>query len=77
MSQYFQMYLRKTFNKTASLIAYSCKANAILASAPDDLIEAAFEYGKNIGIAFQLIDDLLDFQASSELLGKPAGADLV
>ena len=39
-------------------------------------MEAAFQYGRNIGIAFQLVDDLLDFQSSSEMLGKPAAADL-
>ena len=73
----FQLYLSKTFNKTASLIAYSCKANAILSTASPDLVEAAYQYGRNVGIAFQLVDDLLDFEASSELLGKPAAADLV
>lgn len=64
------MYLNKTFNKTASLIAYTCKANAILAKASPELVEEAFKYGKNIGIAFQLVDDLLDFESSSQLLGK-------
>jgi geranylgeranyl pyrophosphate synthase len=37
------------------------------------MTEAAFQYGKHLGIAFQLKDDLLDFEASAELLGKPAG----
>lgn len=81
-SERFQLYLAKTFNKTASLMAYSCKANAILASdfkSPDEIKsngDAAYSYGRNIGIAFQLVDDLLDFVASSEQLGKPAAADL-
>jgi len=81
-SERFQLYLAKTFNKTASLMAYSAKANAILASdfkSPDEVKsngEAAYNYGRNIGIAFQLVDDLLDFEASSEQLGKPAAADL-
>lgn len=89
----FELYLTKTFNKTASLIAYSCKAVAILstahlmqgakagglgdaASAAMGEVDAAFQYGRNIGIAFQLVDDLLDFVSSSEQLGKPAAADL-
>ena len=38
--------------------------------------DAAYNYGRSIGIAFQLVDDLLDFEASSEQLGKPAAADL-
>eukprot|EP00095_Tigriopus_kingsejongensis_P004795 snap_masked-scaffold77_size404793-processed-gene-3.2 protein:Tk04795 transcript:snap_masked-scaffold77_size404793-processed-gene-3.2-mRNA-1 annotation:"decaprenyl-diphosphate synthase subunit 1" len=75
-SERFNLYLNKTFNKTASLIAYSCKANAILTHASPELIEGAFKYGKNIGIAFQLVDDLLDFESSSAALGKPAAADL-
>merc|ERR1712223_2246211 len=81
-SERFQLYLAKTFNKTASLMAYSAKANGILASefkSPDEVKlnrDAAYSYGRNIGIAFQLVDDLLDFVASSEQLGKPAAADL-
>lgn len=75
-SERFQLYLSKTFNKTASLIAYSCKANALLSQADSTLVEKAFQYGRNVGIAFQLIDDLLDFESSSALLGKPAAADL-
>ena len=42
----------------------------------DEVIQAAFLYGKNLGIAFQLIDDYLDFSASAASLGKPAVADL-
>lgn len=75
----FQLYLDKTFNKTASLMAYSCKAVAILANenkGDPDIEAMAYNYGQNIGIAFQLVDDWLDFVASAEQLGKPAGADL-
>lgn len=75
----FQLYLDKSFNKTASLMAYSCKAVAILAN-PDkrdpDIEAMAYTYGQNIGIAFQLVDDWLDFVSSADQLGKPAGADL-
>jgi len=72
----FQHYLTKSFNKTASLMAYSCKANAALAGASSKDVEGAFSYGRNIGIAFQLVDDLLDFVSSADQLGKPAAADL-
>ena len=41
-----------------------------------DNANAAYEYGRNVGIAFQLVDDILDFVSSSEMLGKPAAADL-
>lgn len=39
-------------------------------------MESAYQYGRNVGIAFQLVDDILDFESSSALLGKPAAADL-
>jgi geranylgeranyl pyrophosphate synthase len=66
----FRQYLSKTFHKTASLIAYSCKAAAVVAGAEGHMAEEAYEYGRSIGIAFQLVDDLLDFKSSSELLGR-------
>lgn len=47
-----------------------------MAGADDKLTEIAFQYGRNIGLAFQLVDDLLDFVASSESMGKPTAADL-
>jgi len=72
----FEHYLNKSFNKTASLIAYTCKANVVLSGGSKQDIENSFQYGRNIGIAFQLVDDLLDFVASADQLGKPAAADL-
>merc|ERR1711915_189855 len=75
-SERFEHYLSKSFNKTASLMAYSCRANAVIAGVDKPLVEAAFQYGRNIGIAFQLVDDLLDFISTDEALGKPAAADL-
>lgn len=72
----FAHYLEKTFKKTASLIANSCKAVSILGCPDPKVHEIAYQYGKNIGIAFQLIDDVLDFTACAEQLGKPTAADL-
>lgn len=72
----FDHYISKSFKKTASLIAYTCKAVTLLSGADENLQEAAFEYGRNLGIGFQLIDDLLDFESSQSELGKPAAADL-
>merc|ERR1719245_1264328 len=75
----FQLYLDKTFNKTASLMAYSCKSVAILASegtGDHSITDMAYRYGQNIGIAFQLVDDWLDFVSSADMLGKPSAADL-
>jgi len=47
-----------------------------MAGADAPLVETAFLYGKNLGLAFQFVDDLLDFVSSSETMGKPAAADL-
>lgn len=48
----------------------------MLAGAEESISEIAFQYGRNVGLAFQLVDDLLDFVASSESMGKPTAADL-
>ncbi|XP_043365421.1 all trans-polyprenyl-diphosphate synthase PDSS1 isoform X4 [Dermochelys coriacea] len=72
----FTHYLEKTFKKTASLIANSCKAVSILGCPDPKVHEIAYQYGKNVGIAFQLIDDVLDFTSCADQLGKPAAADL-
>ncbi|KAK1579410.1 polyprenyl synthetase [Colletotrichum navitas] len=69
-------YLQKTYLKTASLISKSCRASAILGGSDAASVEAAYAYGKNLGLAFQLVDDLLDYTRSEKELGKPAGADL-
>uniref|UniRef100_A0AC35U073 Decaprenyl-diphosphate synthase subunit 2 n=1 Tax=Rhabditophanes sp. KR3021 TaxID=114890 RepID=A0AC35U073_9BILA len=72
----FQHYMIKNFYKTGSLFAHSCKSAAMLAGCQDSNINNAFEYGRNLGLAFQLIDDVLDFSATSAILGKPAANDL-
>jgi len=69
-------YLQKTYLKTASLISKSCRAAALLGGADAQTVEAAYSYGRNLGLAFQLVDDLLDYTRSEKELGKPAGADL-
>jgi geranyl diphosphate synthase len=69
-------YMKKTFYKTASLIANSCKSVAVLAGCDDEQAEAAWGYGKHLGLAFQLVDDVLDFTSSQEELGKPVGNDV-
>lgn len=69
-------YLQKTYLKSASLISKSCRAAALLGGAETGTVEAAYVYGKNLGLAFQLVDDMLDYTISEAELGKPAGADL-
>ncbi|KAI0148648.1 hexaprenyl pyrophosphate synthetase-like protein [Xylariaceae sp. FL1272] len=72
----FNYYLQKTYLKTASLISKSCRATALLGRADATTVEAAYSYGRNLGLAFQLVDDMLDYTKSGKDLGKPAGADL-
>ena len=69
-------YLQKTYLKSASLISKSCRAAALLGESSAAVVEAAYSYGKNLGLAFQLVDDMLDYTVTREELGKPAGADL-
>jgi geranylgeranyl pyrophosphate synthase len=69
-------YLQKTYLKSASLISKSCRAAALLGQSSPEIVEAAYAYGRNLGLAFQLVDDMLDYTISGEELGKPAGADL-
>jgi octaprenyl-diphosphate synthase len=69
-------YLRIVEHKTAGLIAASCRIGAIIGNAPPDKQAALFRFGQHIGIAFQLIDDTLDYAADGDRLGKSLGQDL-
>jgi octaprenyl-diphosphate synthase len=69
-----EIYLEMIYQKTASLIEASAGAAAVLAGKPK---EAYMTYGKNLGLAFQMIDDLLDITSDTETLGKPALHDFV
>ena len=69
-------YLRKNFYKTASLMANSCKSTALLGNYSNEYIQASYQYGKHIGMAFQLVDDVLDFEGTLLQMGKPALSDL-
>lgn len=71
-----EYYLQKTYYKTASLISNSCKAIALLAGQTAEVSTLAYEYGKNLGLAFQLIDDVLDFTGTSSSLGKGSLSDI-
>jgi hexaprenyl-diphosphate synthase len=75
-SETLNYYLQKTYLKSASLISKSCRAAALLGQSAPEVVDAAYLYGKNLGLAFQLVDDMLDYTISAEELGKPAGADL-
>jgi len=70
-------YLDVLKRKTAYLFSASCEIGAILGAADNEQQIALREYGLNLGTAFQLIDDLLDFTSSDDVLGKASGADLL
>lgn len=68
-------YYRIIFSKTASLFMTAAEAAALSVGASEELLEAAKEYGRAVGLAFQIKDDILDYDGS-EKLGKPLGQDL-
>lgn len=70
-------YLRRITLKTARLISACCRAGAVIAGASAEDVADASEYGLELGIAFQLTDDALDFVADERELGKPTCQDLV
>ncbi len=71
-----QSYYEKISQKTASLLAACCKGGAIVSQATVEDIALLHDYGMNLGIAFQIIDDILDYTEDQATTGKPAGNDL-
>lgn len=69
-------YIKRISGKTASLFSLATESGAILSEAPEDSVEILRDYGLNLGIAFQIVDDILDFTSTEEILGKPVGSDL-
>src|SRR5207248_11306807 len=72
IDDYFEIVGRKT----AALFGACCRIPAFLVDLPESSAVSLYNYGVNLGICFQLIDDLLDFTSSTEVLGKPALSDL-
>lgn len=71
-----EQYLEKSYYKTASLIANSARAAGLLSEVAPEVADSLYDYGRYLGLAFQIVDDILDFTGSTEVLGKPAGSDL-
>ncbi len=69
-------YYRRIYAKTASLFETSARTAAILSNASGDIVTATKHYGYNIGMAFQIIDDILDFTSEQTTMGKPVASDL-
>ena len=70
-------YYRRIYAKTASLFCAATEAAAILSGLSDPDVKRLREYGCNLGMAFQIVDDILDFTSDEDSLGKPVGSDLL
>ena len=76
LEQTREQYLQRISAKTASLLSLATESGAILSQAPKKSVTALREYGYNLGIAFQVVDDILDFVGDEVGMGKPVGSDL-
>jgi octaprenyl-diphosphate synthase len=69
------IYLQVVRGKTAALFSAATEVGGVIADAPDDQVKALFDYGDALGIAFQIVDDLLDYQGQTGATGKNIGDD--
>ncbi|MBN1889223.1 MAG: polyprenyl synthetase family protein [Thermoflexales bacterium] len=72
----WQDYYERIEAKTAALFSCTAEASGVLAGAAENEVQALHDYGHNLGIAFQIVDDVLDFESDKTTLGKPVGSDL-
>lgn len=72
----FEYYLHKTYLKTASLMSKSLRSAAVLSGSNIDIVENCYQFGRNLGLCFQIVDDMLDYTSSDKAFGKPSQADL-
>ena len=75
--QEMERYYDRIFRKTASLFRTASETGAVLSGASEEQVQALSDYGYHIGMAFQVVDDLLDIQGTEAELGKPVGNDLL
>ena len=76
LEQTYDQYIERIAGKTASLFAMATESGAVLSRAPEEAIQGLKEYGYNLGIAFQIVDDILDFVSTEAEMGKPISSDL-
>ncbi|MFC1961420.1 polyprenyl synthetase family protein [Chloroflexota bacterium] len=77
LEQTRENYFQRIGGKTAALFSLATQSAGILSRAPEESTTILHEYGYNLGIAFQIVDDILDFVGTEDTLGKPVGSDLV
>ena len=76
LKQSHDQYFQRVAQKTAALFSMATESGAAMSQAPEESIRILINYGYDIGVAFQIVDDILDFIGTEEELGKPAGSDL-
>ena len=76
-NQTYEQYKDRIFHKTASLFRAAAESGAVLSGASETTIQALCQYGYSLGMAFQIVDDILDFDGTQEEVGKPVGHDLL
>lgn len=76
LDQTSEEYERRIYGKTASLFAGAAEMGAVIGGAPEGDIQSLRSYGADLGMAFQIVDDVLDLREGTQQLGKPAGHDL-
>ncbi len=69
-------YYQRIYAKTASLFTAATESAAVLSGLAENRVQDLKAYGYNLGMAFQIVDDILDFTGDEQSLGKPAGSDL-
>ena len=70
-----KIYLKVIRGKTAALLSAATEVGGVIAGAPENAVRALFDYGDALGIAFQMVDDLLDYGSASNVIGKNVGDD--
>jgi len=76
LPQSYEQYIERIAAKTAALFTLATESGAVLSDAPEEAVQILSDYGYNLGIAFQIVDDILDYIGTEAEVGKPVGADL-
>ena len=76
MTASIEQYYQRIYSKTAVLFAAAGEIGAVISEAPEDEVQRLRHYSRQLGMAFQIVDDILDIHSTTEELGKPVGGDL-
>ena len=76
-SHTYEQYQERINKKTATLFRTAAESGAVLGDVSESWVQALVDYANNLGMAFQIVDDILDFEGSQEEIGKPVGSDLL